>query len=150
MLEYYRNKERSLKDVDKFIDNLSRTSVGFDRIFDNLFNEIKHVNGGFPPHNIIDTDNDSYIIEIALAGYNKEDISVEQVKQKLIISSDTNKEVEDVKYLYKGIAKRSINLSFVLDEHIKVIDAKMDNGMLRIKMQRIIPEEQQPKKIEIL
>jgi len=119
--------------------------LGFDR----LMRDMETFGGNipkYPPHNIIKED-DKFKIEMALAGFAKEDISIE-VKDKTL--RVTGKPLEDAKdYVFKGISSKRFEKSFMLGEHIKVIDADMVNGLLSISLEEIIPEENKPLTIQI-
>ena len=110
-----------------------------------------HVHGSgsnnYPPYNVIKEDDDTYIVEIALAGFDKNDISVTTDKDQLIVKGEREK--EETEYTYKGIATRSFNRSFALAEYMEVTKAEFNNGMLSITVERIIPEDKKPKTIKI-
>jgi len=123
--------------------------VGFDRLFENM----AQMSAGskslpsYPPFNVV-KDGDQYIVEVALAGINKKDLDVEVQENTLSISYDSNKEESDNK-LYRGIAQRSFRRQFSLAEDVEVTGASFKNGLLQIDLERIIPEEKQPKQIKI-
>jgi len=123
--------------------------VGFDRLFENM----AQMSAGskslpsYPPFNVV-KDGDHYIVEVALAGINKKDLDVEVQENTLSISYDSNKEESDNK-LYRGIAQRSFRRQFSLAEDVEVTGATFKNGLLQIDLERIIPEEKQPKQIKI-
>jgi molecular chaperone IbpA len=123
--------------------------VGFDRLFENM----AQMSAGskslpsYPPFNVV-KDGDHYIVEVALAGINKKDLDVEVQENTLSISYDSNKEESDNK-LYRGIAQRSFRRQFSLAEDVEVTGASFKNGLLQIDLERIIPEEKQPKQIKI-
>jgi molecular chaperone IbpA len=104
--------------------------------------------GNFPPYNVIKEDDDTFIIEFAVAGFSKDDITVKQEKNALIIEGEIE-ENEEKKYVHKGIATRSFSRAFALAEYVEVIDAGFKNGILSITLERILPEEEQPKTIKI-
>ena len=123
--------------------------VGFDRLFENM----AQMSAGskslpsYPPFNVV-KDGDQYIVEVALAGIDKKDLDVEVQENTLSISYDSNKEESDNK-LYRGIAQRSFRRQFSLAEDVEVTGASFKNGLLQIDLERIIPEEKQPKQIKI-
>lgn len=128
--------------------NLNRAFVGFDGIF----NELQHLNhsSNYPPYNIIKTDDDHYTIELAIAGFQKSDISIEVRNDTMTISSLSNKDEDtNFEYLHRGISSKDFTREFKLAEHVVVTDAIMTNGMLRIFIERVIPEEKKPKLIQI-
>ena len=133
-------------DRNKFIPY----SIGFDNLFDRLFDIDLESSGTYPPYNISKVDDNNYIIEMALAGFNKDDIEVELADSELTVRSkkreDSNK---DVNLIHQGISHRSFNRKFTLSEEILVKSAEMKNGMLIIKLEKFIPENKKPKLISI-
>ena len=133
-------------DRNKFIPY----SIGFDNLFDRLFDIDLESSGTYPPYNISKVDDNNYIIEMALAGFNKDDIEVELADSELTVRTkkreDSNK---DVNLIHQGISHRSFNRKFTLSEEILVKNAEMKNGMLIIKLEKFIPENKKPKLINI-
>ena len=132
-------------------NRLTPHTVGFDSLFDRLFDTTDtHSTGGFPPYNIIKNDEYNYQIEIALAGYDKKDIEIELKEGTLSISS---KKIEDdtseKNLVHKGISHRSFKRTFTLSDEMKVKGAKMENGMLFIALERIVPDHKKPQTIEV-
>lgn len=127
--------------------NLNRALVGFDRIFnDRLYNG----NTNYPPYNIVKHDEDSYGIEIAVAGFSKEEITVQVDQDQLTIRGVKSRtEEKSTEYLHRGLAARDFEQTFTLAEYMEVIGAKVDNGMLEIDIKRVIPEALKPRQIEI-
>ena len=128
-------------------------AVGFDRQFDRLWDYATHQaeSSGFPPYNIQKTEDFKFEIEMALAGFDKKDISVEVAERVLTIKSIKDKDTgaTDEFTLYKGISKRNFTRKFTLADDIVVNDAKLENGMLTISLERIIPEEKKPRQITV-
>ena len=128
-------------------------AVGFDRQFDRLWDYATHQaeSSGFPPYNIQKTEDFKFEIEMALAGFDKKDISVEVAEGVLTIKSIKDKDTgaPDEFTLYKGISKRNFTRKFTLADDIVVNDAKLENGMLTISLERIIPEEKKPRQITV-
>ena len=128
-------------------------AVGFDRTFDRLWDYATHQAeaSGFPPYNIQKTEDFKFEIEMALAGFDKKDISVEVAEGVLTIKSIKDKDTgaTDEFTLYKGISKRNFTRKFTLADDIVVNDAKLENGMLTISLERIIPEEKKPRQITV-
>ena len=125
-------------------------SIGFDNLFDRLFDIDLESSSSYPPYNISKVDDNNYIIEMALAGFNKDDIEIELVDSELTVRSkkreDSNK---DVNLIHQGISHRSFIRKFTLSEEILVKNAEMKNGMLIVKLEKFIPENKQPKLINI-
>ena len=125
-------------------------SVGFDSIFDRFFDMDTTRDSGYPPYNIRKINEAQYVIEIALAGFSKEDIEVEVTEGNLAIRSKEEKETdEDDSFVHKGIAKRSFLRSFTLSDDIIVKGADLKDGMLIIDLEKVIPEEKKPRLIQI-
>ena len=128
-------------------------AVGFDRQFDRLWDYASHQaeSSGFPPYNIQKIEDFKFEIEMALAGFDKKDISIEVAEGVLIIKSikDKDKGATDEFTLYKGISQRNFTRKFTLADDIIVNDAKLENGMLTIELERIVPEEKKPRQISI-
>lgn len=135
------------KDVDKYF-------VGFDDQFNRLakmHDELTKNIPNYPPYNIKKTGDSTYQIELAVAGFAKQDIEIELRENSLVIKGLTNSDDADnmSTFLVKGIANRAFTRTFALDDHIEVKDAEMINGMLRVFLERIIPEHKKPKKIDV-
>ena len=138
-------------------NQLRPVSVGFDNVFDHferMFEDDFRVSvPNFPPYNIVKTGKNSYDIELALAGYNKKDISIEFEEGILSIKSikdEKEKEVEDNNgILHKGIAKRYFSKSFTIAEDVEIKDAELKDGLLRVSLERIVPESKKARTIEI-
>ena len=126
-----------------------RSFVGFD----NLFNELETIStqkqNSFPAHDILRISEDEYEITLALSGFNKDDISIDVHDGVLTIKGNGGTEVQNdkVQYLYKGIAKRSFEQKFRLEQYVDVKDAKLSNGLLTISLLREIPEERKPRPV---
>ena len=125
-------------------------SVGFDSVFDRFFDMDTTRDSGYPPYNIRKINEAQYVIEIALAGFSKEDIEVEVTEGNLAIRSKEEKETdEDESFVHKGIAKRSFLRSFTLSDDIIVKGADLKDGMLIINLEKVIPDEKKPRLIQI-
>ena len=125
-------------------------SIGFDNLFDRLFDTDFDTSNSYPPYNISKVDDNNYIIEMALAGFNKDDIEIELADSELTIRSKKREDtVKDVNLIHQGISHRSFNRKFTLSEEILVKNAEMKNGMLIIKLEKFIPENKKPKLINI-
>jgi molecular chaperone IbpA len=126
--------------------NLSRALVGFDRYFNNQF---ANVNGNYPPHNIVKYNDTHYGIEVAVAGFSKEEITVEVDQDQLYITGKKASVNEGVEYLHRGLAARDFEQQFTLAEYMEVRGAEVKDGMLKIEIERIIPEALKPRQIKI-
>ena len=131
-------------------NRLTPYTVGFDSLLDRLFDTDTHSTGGFPPYNIIKNDEYNYQIEIALAGYDKKDIEIELKEGTLSISSKKiDDDTSEKNLIHKGISHRSFKRTFTLSDEMKVKGAKMENGMLFIALERIVPDHKKPQMIEV-
>ena len=138
---------------DHFDRNLlTPYAVGFDRVFDRLNNYVVHQNHmtptGFPPYNIRKEGDYNFVIELALAGLSKDDLEVEIADQTLTIRSIDKKEDEG-ELLHRGISYRQFTRTWTLAENVVVNEAKMENGMLVVRLEHVVPEEKKPRKISI-
>ena len=135
-------------------NQLRPVSVGFDNIFDHferMFDdEFRLPTANYPPHNIVKTGTYTYNIEVALAGYNKKDISVEYADGVLNIKSIKEAKAEDKKgVIHKGIAKRYFSKSFTIANDVKIEGAELKDGLLKVSLMKIVPETKKPKTITV-
>lgn len=138
------------------LPTLHRSFVGFDQLFEEInrtFNVSKTDN--YPPHNIIRTGDTRYLIEMAVAGFQENEIDIETVtnpygQNVLTIRGERKREAEaDWNYLHRGLATRNFERSFPLNENVEVIGAAVSNGILSISLEHKVPETQKPKKVAI-
>ena len=128
------------------INSLTPYSIGFDTVFDRLSQNID--NSNYPPYNICKVGEFDYTIELALAGFSRKDIEVKVVEGVITISSlKENSENEET--LYRGISYRKFTKKFNLADDMEVKGAKLDNGLLSIDLERIVPEDKKPRTIDI-
>lgn len=133
---------------------LMRQSIGFDRfndLFETLLNESEARAESYPPYNIEKLDENSYLIEIALAGFSENDLDITVHDDTLKVSARMESRTEDEgrEYLHRGIATRAFERTFRLADYIEVDHAQFRDGMLSIKLVRNVPEEKQPRMIPI-
>ena len=135
--------------LDNF-NQLTPYAVGFDRMFDNLSRYVDNnaTSTGFPPYNIRKEGDYNYVIEMALAGFGKKDIEVEVADGTLSIRS-VKENNEDDSTVYRGISSRRFERKFTMAVDIVVNDAKLENGMLLIVLERVVPEEKKPRLIAV-
>ena len=134
------------------INQITPFSVGFDRVFDRLVDYgTTYETGGFPPYNIRKTDDFRHVIEIALAGFSKDEIEVVLTDGVLVIKSADVMSDKDPNegLVHKGIAKRAFTRKFTLADDIEIKDAKLKNGLLEIELEQIVPEHKKPKVIKV-
>ena len=124
--------------------------IGFNRTLDRLNSvHTAAVNQSYPPYNIFKVDEDTYRVDLALAGFDKKDIDVSVDNGTLIVKGEVKAEEESGEILHKGIAARKFTRTFALGEYMEVVGAEFKNGMLHIDVDRIVPEEKKPKTIKI-
>ena len=135
-----------LRTIDQAaLANLSRALVGFDR----YFNVPGPQNGNYPPHNIVKYSDSEYAIEVAVAGFSKEEITVEVDQDQLTIRGVKAETNEGKEYLHRGLAARNFEQAYTLAEYMEVKGAEVKDGMLKIIIERIIPEALKPRQIVV-
>ena len=138
-------------------NQLRPVTVGFDNVFehfermmdDHNFNEMVRYN--YPPYNIVKTGDYTYDIELALAGFNKKDIDITMEDGMLNIKSsvEATKDKDEDGVIHKGIAKRYFSKSFTIAEDVEIKGAELKDGLLKVSMERIVPEHKKPRTINI-
>tara|TARA_B100001996_G_scaffold298879_2_gene239295 strand:- start:2186 stop:2608 length:423 start_codon:yes stop_codon:yes gene_type:complete len=125
-------------------------AIGFDRTLQ-LLNRAEHLhdNTNYPPYNIVKIDAENFSIELAIAGFDKKDISITKEKETLLIEGSKENLNEDTEYVHRGLSGRTFNRRFTLADDIVVKGADMKNGILSVSLERIIPEEDKPVEIKI-
>ena len=132
------------------IPTLHRATVGFDRMFDELDRQFSNSkSAGYPPYNIVQINDDEYMISIAVAGFGMDNLDITKDGKILRIEGTAPKGDEDVNYLHKGIGGRNFRREFTLADHVDVESAALELGMLNVHLVREVPEALQPKKIAI-
>ena len=136
--------------LDNF-NQLTPYAVGFDRVFDTLNRYVDNNVSStvIPPYNIQKVGDYNYTIEMALAGFSKDDIEVEVTENTLSVRSDKKDEPEDEFTYHRGISYRKFERKFTLADDLVVNDAKLENGMLTVDLERIVPEEKKPRLITV-
>ena len=130
-----------------------RSTVGFDRMF-SMLDELGGVDGSapsYPPYNIERSGENAFRVSVAVAGFTDADLSIEARGNALTIRGEkaANSEEKTGDVLYKGIAERAFERSFQLAEHVEVRGAKLENGLLHVDLERIVPEAKKPRRIAI-
>ena len=136
-----------------FNDNFTKLTpyaVGYDRIFDHLSRYVDNntTSTGFPPYNIRKEGDYNYTIEMALAGFGKKDIEVEVTEGTLSVRS-VKENAEDDSTVYRGISYRKFDRKFTVADDVVVNGASLENGMLTIDLERVVPEEKKPRLITV-
>ena len=148
-----------MKNNLSIFNNLRPLTVGFDNVFDQLeymmedrFFE-KGTVANFPPYNIVKTGENTYDVELALAGFNKNDIEVEYKENNLTVKSKKQEKADetdpDGNMIHRGISKRMFSRSFTIANDVEVKGAELKDGLLKVSLERIIPEHKKAKTIEI-
>ena len=136
-------------------NSLRPFSVGFDSIFeefDRMLESTERYNSNYPPYNIRKIDENDYKIEIALAGYSKDDIELELKDSTLTIRNKAKEKIvneDNNGVIHKGISTRQFEREFTISEDIKIKDAELNNGLLNIDLERIVPEDKRARLISI-
>ena len=149
---------KQMKNNLSIFNNLRPITVGFDNMFDHFEHMMddsffRGTMGNFPPYNIVKTGENTYDVELALAGFSKKDIEVEYKENQLTVKSkkqDKQEETdEDGNVIHRGISKRMFSKSFTIANDVEVKGAELKDGLLKVSMERIIPEHKKAKSIEI-
>ena len=130
---------------------LNKALLGFDSLFDNFEQRFANqINNNYPPYNIVKKDDNHYEIEVAVTGFTPEEITVEIDQNQLIVRGQRTGEVDaDLQYLHRGLATRDFTRSWTLAEHMEVGTGTIKNGVLRIALERVVPEALKPRVLKI-
>ena len=129
---------------------LFRSSVGFDRLFDLIDQASRpEQTASWPPYNIEKVGDDRYAISLAVAGFSPDEIELVQHDTTLLVAGRGKDAESERHYLHRGIAARSFRQSFSLADHVKVVNARLDNGLLTVELVREVPEALKPRRIAI-
>ena len=145
-----------MKNNLSIFNNLRPITVGFDNMFDHFEHMMddsffRGTLGNFPPYNIVKTGENTYDVELALAGFSKKDIEVEYKENLLTVKSKKQEETkdEDGNIIHRGISKRMFSKSFTIANDVEVKGAELKDGLLKVSMERIVPEHKKAKLIDI-
>jgi molecular chaperone IbpA len=144
-------RELTLRSFD--VPSLKQFGIGFDSFFDELSQATQQATN-YPPYNIVKHSEDKYSIELAIAGFTDEDLTVVLEKNILTVTGDRasahlNETEDAVTYIHRGISGRKFTRNFTLAEYVEVVGAHASNGILTINLEKIIPEEKKPRTIQI-
>jgi molecular chaperone IbpA len=132
---------------------LTHSTLGFEKFFDDveklLSTDIQKTVSSFPPHNIIKLDDNRYLVELAVAGFSKEDVEISVEDNILTIRGEKKDKDDSVTYIHRGIGTRSFTKSLTIADTVEVRGAEFKDGILRVALENIIPEHKKPRKIEI-
>ena len=134
-----------MRDFD--LSPYARSTVGFDHLF-GLLERAADVSTGYPPYNIERSDETHYRIPLAVAGFREKDLTIE-TRDGMLVVSGTTEDSNARNYLYRGIAGRQFERRFQLAEHVEVRSAQLENGLLHVDLERVVPEEKKPRRIAI-
>ena len=139
-----------MRNID--LSPLYRSFIGFDHLAQLMDNASRNAKpNGFPPYNIERLDEDKYQITMAVAGFSEQELHIETEKNTLKVSGVKNdkEQTQERVFIHQGIAERSFEHKFQLGDHVKVLGANLENGLLNIALEREIPEAYKPRKIQI-
>jgi molecular chaperone IbpA len=140
----------STKDIDAIFDASQRFSVGFDDLFYRLHSYgMGSVNDAYPPYNIVEESNIKWRIEVALAGWSKDEVEVTTESNVLLIKSKTAKSKGEEEYMHRGISSRSFARGFNLSDDVEIGTVSFNNGLLVVELMKVIPDHQKLKVYEI-
>jgi molecular chaperone IbpA len=132
---------------------LAHTTLGFERFFNDveklLATDISKSTQSFPPHNIIKLDDTHYVVELAVAGFNKEEIEITVEDSVLTFKGEKKEKDVEIIYLHRGIGARSFTKQLKIADTVEVKGAEFKDGILRVGLENVIPDYKKPRKIEI-
>ena len=137
----------TLRSLD--IPAIHKFGIGFDSMMDELMRITEHQQTNYPPYNIVRTSENTFAIELAVAGFAEGEVSIQLERQILRIRGNRAPVETPLEYVYKGISDRSFSREFTLAEHVQVMGAEMRNGILTVELEQVIPESHAPKTIDI-
>lgn len=152
-IDSYLLKEKIMNQLVRFDTNaLNRALLGFDELFNNFEQRFANqISNNYPPYNVVKHNENSYEIQVAVTGFDKDEITVEVDQNQLIVKGQKAKEENDeaVNYLHKGLATRQFTRSWTLAEHMEVGEGSIKNGVLTVSLKRVIPEALKPRVLKI-
>jgi molecular chaperone IbpA len=130
---------------------LNRALIGFDSLFDNFEHRFANqINNTYPPYNILKHDENSYELEIAVTGFDKDEITVEIDQNNLVVKGSKKEvDIDPPAYLHRSLATRDFTRSWQLGEHIEVSEGRIKNGVLTIELTRVVPEALKPRQLKL-
>lgn len=130
---------------------LNRALLGFDSMFNDFENRMgNQINNNYPPYNVLKFDEDNYKLEIAVTGFEQDEITVEIDQNQLIVSGQRKAQsLDEIVYLHHGLASRDFTRNWTLAEHMEVGEGRIKNGVLIIELKRVIPESLKPRVLKI-
>lgn len=140
-LDTYKKYNRTFSHMTNKMPEIRKDIANFSNVF------AKAITGGFPFFNIIKNDDNSFVVELALAGFTKDDVTVSEQNSTVTVTGETKD--EDADYIHKGITSKQFTRSFILADHVHVASVKMKDGLLRIALERQPVKEEEPKLFDI-
>jgi len=139
-------------DLPTFMNSAHRHFIGVDRLMDRMMSNLNSNEAGYPPYNVVKLDDDSFVIELAVAGFSKNSIDI--TVQDSVLNIEGEQETDDrsdkeTNYLYKGISSRKFRRTFNLADYVEVKDATVKDGVLKVILERHVPEELKPRTIPV-
>ena len=138
-------------DLPAFMNAAHRNFIGVDRLMDRMASNLSTPNDqGYPPYNVVKLDDNNFVIELAVAGFGKDSINL--TVQDSVLSIEGSQETNDdneANYLHKGISSRKFRRTFDLADYVEVTDATVKDGVLKVTLERHIPEELKPREIPV-
>jgi molecular chaperone IbpA len=130
---------------------LNKALLGFDSLFDNFEQRFANqINNNYPPYNIVKKDDNNYELEIAVTGFAPEEVSVEIDQNQLVVKGERKREDDtETQYIHRGLATRDFTRTWTLAEHMEVNTGSIKNGVLRVAIQRVVPEALKPRQLKI-
>jgi molecular chaperone IbpA len=132
-------------------NSLNRALVGFDTMFNDFEQRFANqIQNNYPPYNIVKHDEDNYEIQIAVAGFRIDEIDITVENNELLVKGTKFEEADTAEYLHRGLAARNFERNWTLGQYIEVDSAEIKDGLLIIKLERHVPDELKPRKIQII
>jgi len=128
---------------------LHRALIGFDQLFDTVENRWANSTTNYPPHNVVKLGENHYEVQLAIAGFSKEEVTIQIDQDQLLIKGNKKESDKPVQYLHRGLAFRDFKRSFVLADHVEVKGAEYRDGVLIISLERTVPEALKPRTVLI-
>jgi molecular chaperone IbpA len=142
-------KEKTMTIYDDVFGKSFPFAIGFDRTLQLLERADTHSSSNYPPYNIVKIDEENFQIEMAVAGFNKKEISISKEKEVLIVMGEQKDQGNAREFVHQGLSSRNFTRKFTLADDIVVKGADMKDGILSVSLERVIPEEDKPKEIKI-
>lgn len=130
---------------------LNKALLGFDQLFENFEQRFANqINNNYPPYNIVKKDENNYELEIAVTGFAPEEVTVEIDQNQLVVKGERKREDDtDTQFIHRGLATRDFTRTWTLAEHMEVHTGSIKNGVLRVSIQRVVPEALKPRQLKI-